>query len=110
MPISLADLTRKTRTVVVDFDGDTINVTYAPGRLTPGVESRLTQANEDGRPASGVADELARLLLSWDIMGDDGAPAPITSDLLHELPTALLLRIVAAIGEDSRPNAQSAVT
>lgn len=108
MPIKLADLTKATRTVVADYDGLTVNITYAPGKLTPAVEARLNDANENNRPASGVADELANIITGWDILGDDGEPVPITAELLHEFPTRFLLACVQAIGSDARPNVTSA--
>lgn len=110
MPISIADLTRPTRTVTVDYDGNIVNLTYSPGRLTPAVEARLNQANEQNRPASGVADELAKIIVSWDVTGDDGKPLAVTADLLHEFPTRFLLACVSAIGGDARPNVASAAS
>lgn len=108
MPISLADLTTATRLVAVEYDGQTVNVTYYPGRLTPAVEARLNQANADNRPAGGVADELARIVAGWDVLDEKGKPAPVTADLLRDLPTRFLLALVSAIGADARPNARSA--
>lgn len=110
MPIRLADLTSKTRTVNVPYDGESIAVTYYPGRLTPATESRLNKANEDNRPASGVAAELALIMASWDVLDDKGKPEPVTAELLAQMPTRLLLAIVGAIGTDARPNALSAAS
>lgn len=108
MPISLADLTRATRTVAVEYDGHTVNLTYTPGKLTPAVEARLNDANEHNRPASGVADELAQIIVGWDVTDEKGKPVEVTTELLHEFPTRFLLACVQAIGSDARPNAQSA--
>lgn len=110
MPIRLADLRNKTRTVNVAYDGETIAVTYYPGKLTPATESRLNKANEDNRPVSGVAAELALIMESWDVLDAKGKPEPVTAALLAEMPTRLLLAIVSAIGVDARPNAVSAET
>jgi len=109
MPITLGKLVAgKRRTVAVEFDGEIINITYTTGKLTPAVEARLNDANENNRPASGVADELANIITGWDILGDDGEPVPITAELLHEFPTRFLLACVQAIGADNHPNATSA--
>lgn len=108
MPISLADLTKATRSLTLEYDGSTVALTYYPGKLTPAVEARLNQANADNRPAGGVAEELARLIASWDVLDAKGKPEPITVELLRELPTRFLLAMVSAIGADARPNASSA--
>lgn len=108
MPISMADLTKTTRSIAVDYDGHTVNIIYAPGRLTPAVEARLNQANEQNRPASGVADELAKIIVSWDVTDAAGKPLAVTAELLHEFPTVLLWAVTAAIRDGNRPNAQSA--
>lgn len=96
--------------MAVAYDGETINVTYYPGKLTPATESRLNKANEDNRPAAGVAAELALIMEAWDVLDEKGKPEPVTAALLAEMPTRLLLAIVSAIGTDARPNAVSAAT
>jgi len=109
MPITLGKLVAgKRRTVAVEFDGEIINITYTTGGLTPAVEGRLAQASRDNRPASGMADELASIIVDWDIVDDKGKPEQVTREILSSLPTQFLVACVIAIGADNRPNATSA--
>lgn len=111
MPITLERLAAGTpRTVAVSYEGETVNITYKPGRITPAVEARLNQAALDNRPAEGLAAELASIITTWDITDEKGKPEPVTEGLLRDLPTRFLVACVQAVGDDIRPNAQSAAT
>lgn len=98
MPISLAELQSNLRTLVIDYDGEKVQVVYRPGILTP--------ATNDDFAKQSVVEQLETLLVSWDVLDDKGKPLPVTTDLLNQLPGRFLAHIAAEISGDMRPNAK----
>ena len=102
MPISLAELQNNTRTLTVDYDGQKVTVVYRP--------ALLTTAGSDGFAKLNIVGQMEQLLVSWDVMGDDDKPAPVTGELLGMLPARFLAHIADAVAGDMRPNAKRAVS
>lgn len=117
MGMKLTDLRNKTASVAVEFEGDTLTVNYRPNALTPqaklmvfrGQDGGKTQAERE-RSANDFAAGLASIIESWDLLGDDGKPLPVTTELLLALPDALLAAIWVGMIEGNRPNGKPAVT
>ena len=55
----------------------------------------------------GYLDVLAKLLVSWDVLGDDGQPLPVSTQMLEQFPLSFINAIVGAILTDGLPNPQS---
>lgn len=100
MSITLADIERDERTCVVTQDEETAEVVYRPSAYTPAIEDALQTAIETNRPASGVARLLSGLLISWDVLGEDGAPLATTPESLRDIPSAFLFKVINAITAD----------
>lgn len=97
MGLNLAALTFETRPAVVDFgDAGTLNIEWAPGKLTPAAQSELVggYARSDSMV---IANLLATLITSWDVMLEDGSTAPITSEFIGGLPLDVIGKVYAAI-------------
>ena len=54
-----------------------------------------------------LVEALAWLLLSWDVMGDNGKPVPITKAGLRRLPNSFLYAVLSSVLGINRPNEQS---
>jgi hypothetical protein len=122
MPVERSKIAAVLRSIRVDYFGEAITITYKPDGMTPAKEAelaRLRQEAEDHRNGDGedtqatlagnaeqLAERLAELLVSWDIV-DDGEPLPPTKENLMTFPNALLGHIVTAIGEDLAPKART---
>jgi hypothetical protein len=123
MPVERSKIAAVLRSIRVDYFGEAITVTYKPDGMTPAKEAelaRLRQEAEDHRNGDGdvsigdtlagnaeqLAERLAELLVSWDIV-EDGEPLPPTKENLMTFPNALLGHIVTAIGEDLAPKVKT---
>jgi hypothetical protein len=103
----LSELTAATRQISVDYYGHAVAVTYLPGALTPEQDDRLQAAQKDGALTDALIDLLVRLLVAWDVMGDDDKALAIEPATLRTLPNALLLQVMTAVQEDMVPNARN---
>jgi hypothetical protein len=122
MPIERSKISAVLRSIQVDYFGESVIVTYRPDGMTPAKEAelaRLRQLTLDERNGDGqdqqemlaenaelLAERLAELLVSWDVL-EDGEPIPPTKENLMTFPNALLGHIVSAIGEDLAPKART---
>lgn len=105
MPVRLSDLTKRERTVAVPFDGvdAPLNVTYRPDKWTPAAEAHYRSFYTDMKPGHALAAYVAGRVTSWDLVGDDGAPIPLTEAALADVDMAVLDKVVMAILNDMRP-------
>lgn len=101
----LAQILRDQRAVQVDLgDGETLNVTYRPGAVTPAQHDATIDLVERGRGPAALARSLADSLLTWDLTDDNDAPYPLDEAHLRELPSGFLRKIFDAIQSDLGPN------
>lgn len=113
MPIKLVDLKRDQRTIEIpigigDDAEETLTVTYKPSEYSSKTEAELnTILQGDVKSLMGTTF-VQRLVLSWDLIGDDGEPYPITLDSLAELPSTFIGDVVGGVAKDMgkarRPN------
>lgn len=100
MPIRLADLRKETRPITFEFAGEPVTVSYSPGAFTPELEdeANLAEANHQLR---AMAQMLSKILVAWDVMGDDGQALPVTLELLRAMPAQFLAAILKGIMDDN---------
>ena len=122
MPIERGKISAVLRSIQVDYFGESVIVILSTGRHDARQRSgvgRLRQLTLDERNGDGqdqqemlaenaelLAERLAELLVSWDVL-EDGEPIPPTKENLMTFPNALLGDIVSAIGEDLAPKART---
>ena len=104
----LTQLVDATRTVSVPFGAVTLAVVYRPGVVTPRLQKAISQAQRESDIDAGLLMPMAELIASWDLTDDDGETIKTTPDALSDVPAAVLLAILSAIGEDMAPNRSSA--
>lgn len=92
MSIKLSDLQNETRTIVIDFRGERIELEYYVNVVTPALL-------KEGLPPS---EQLTRMLKRWDIEGDNGEEIPVTVEVIDLLPYTLQGDMSMAIIEDMR--------
>lgn len=80
MGITLTSLRENRRTVQIQFDEITFNVTYRPGSITPDFGA----AEKADKTKPWLVDMLLRLIDTWDIFEDDAQTVrvPITAEML----------------------------
>jgi len=105
MPLRLGDLYARDVPLTIDVDGEQLNVTYRPSVIT----GEFIQQFERGTFAEGY-DLLARALVSWDLLGDDNEPLPITEETLAKLPLDAVVLLYRAMIRGARPDPQRAAS
>jgi len=108
MPIKIGDLSKDVRDISFVFADETINLSYKVGKYTGDAELRLSEAQTDKQPVNGLVNLLDGMLVSWDVLEDDGEPMMVTLENLRRLPVTFLADMTNAITEDMRPNAVTA--
>lgn len=107
MPIRVSNLSANTKSVAIDIDGETLNITYRPSGMTPETEDRLHAMAAEKRGGASLIALLVDVLASWDLLGDDDQPYPISVESLSRLPTLFLSRVAEGIMRDIAPNLPS---
>ena len=121
MPLTLKALRNKTVTVECEVADETVHLTFALGRYTADVDEqfaafRASLASMD--PESPLSPEqnalirgfLLSLLVSWDLLGEDEEPWPITEDNLRLLPPQVNFAFFLALAEGNKPDPHKAPT
>jgi hypothetical protein len=98
--IRLGDYYRDERIVEMQVGEEKAMLAYRPSAYTPRVESELQSALERNRPSAGMAELLAGVLISWEVLDEEGNEIEPTMDNLMDLPSVLLGAAITAIGED----------
>lgn len=103
MPIRIYQINEETRTCQVIYGDEVGHIEYKLAAYTPELEDRVQTDIESNRPSGAMAEALAGLLVSWDVLGDDGDPLPIDRPTLRSLPARFLTAIFEAIKADQEP-------
>lgn len=77
---------------------DVVSFTYDANAYTPEVEAQVL-AGADESPAGGLADLLARLLVSWDVT-NEGSPFPPTRQNLGTFPVTFLAKLLTTLAKE----------
>ncbi len=80
----------------------------ASGELSDEYQKAKTEAENDAS-FQGIVKQLLDLLVSWDYLGDDDKPLPITASEITGMDTGLLSAIFKAIMDDIGASAQTTV-
>lgn len=112
MPIRVLDLVNKRKEIVVEWEGEQVKLAYRPYSqvIENAMKEVATKAAAEG--AKGIdrgatIEQLKALLLSWELVGEDGKPAPISYETLDILPSPLLIAMNRAIVAAMYPNLTS---
>lgn len=105
--VSLSTMKAKTKIVPVEWDDETVEVSYFVNAVTPALLEEVTAAAEK-EDISIVAAMLEPVLDWWDVTEEDGGPRlPTTKENIRIIPLSFLNRVQAAITEDQNPPEES---
>lgn len=90
MPLSVATLHRQERPFDFNHLGETLHLTYRPGRIT---------AESDAWP---MPKWITEVIASWDLQGQDGEHYPLVLAEVEKLPDSFLVLLGKAVFADSR--------
>jgi hypothetical protein len=99
MPISMNHIKNDKRHLTLEYAGESFGVVYLPSQITPNIMAEMREANEDGNEQYNV-DALCRLLISWEVEGDDGQPVPIEHEVLSNMASPFLSHVLMGCVED----------
>lgn len=108
MPIRITDLVAGKRTIAIEFEAGTLNVTYDPSAITADNEREEAMMRLRGMPINGIAQSLVKVIVEWDLQDDKGKPVPIDLEALTPLGYDVLAYLMRSINEDFRPNVLTA--
>jgi hypothetical protein len=112
MGVTLAQIASNTASVTITggtlAKGQSLNVTYYPGRITETAvlaPTGLSNMTPETAPDKFKAfnEMLASLVQSWDLVGLDDQPFPVDPSRFPELPFAFRMQIYTAMMRDIRP-------
>jgi hypothetical protein len=90
--------TADTKTVTVEFGGESMSVEFRLSAITPTTLAAL-QA-DDGDKLASTVDFLCEVLSKWEVVDEDGATLDIDPVVLSVLPVDFLTAIASAITAD----------
>lgn len=111
MPVSLNKIASNVASVTLWFGDDSLNIEYFPLRITTEMMATMAgfadmkseQAVLDNFQA--VADMLAVVIKSWDLLEDDGQVIPLTGERIARISPVIAILIIQEIFQDIRPEA-----
>lgn len=104
------DTVLKTKWVRISFGEEVLEVEYRPDAVTPRMVIQVDEAKKPAAQMRAVVEALNRILVSWDLIGEDGKPYPITKESLMDLPLSFLAQVFRAVTEDMSVGKESTGT
>lgn len=102
MAVKLDEMQGRTKTLVVNWDGEKVDVSYFPNVVTPELLEKVAEASEkDNLDVLGVM--LEPVIEWWDILLEDGSRLPTDSATIKKVPMSFLNNLQDAIQEAQRP-------
>lgn len=112
MPVTLAKLANNTAETSFVYEGEPVEITYYPARISDPLYIQLqafTKLNEGADMAAMFQDlnkQIVHLVKAWDIYEDEKNLFPLDADRLPELPLDLRIGVIQAMMGDFRPEAR----
>lgn len=100
MPIKISHLKNDEREVTVTYGGEEAVVVYRPSGYTPVTENAMQDAMGDRRPGAGLARLLSGILVSWDVLDEDGDQMDTTYETISKLPVPFISAVVSQVSDD----------
>lgn len=104
MPIRLSALTADRRHITIPFGDDTMALSYRPSAVNAVQEARELEERAAGRHLMAQARSLAEIIISWDVLDDDGQALPVSAEVVAQLGLDVVSKITRAILGDLLPN------
>lgn len=119
MAITLSALLDNVVDLPLKLGDNDLLIKYRPGKMTQAMRNNLFRGavafvddKEEGVDGAWrrYFEAIASVLVSWDVLGEDGKPLPITAQTLADLPLGFVEGIVGEVAKDSRVNPQIKAT
>jgi hypothetical protein len=110
MGVKLQQLFNSTQEVLFDYLGNEITVQYKASGLSP---EKLVKAEDIQRAASTTGESekalralvelVAGVIVSWDVLDEDGQPIPVTEEFLWDCPLDFVMGLIEAVRGTQEP-------
>jgi hypothetical protein len=123
MPVSFSQIVANTAEITVpitlrdergETSTETVKVVYYPGRITEKIILRLQgfadiEATHIAESVQSINPIMANLVKSWDVYEDEAKTQmfPLDAERLADLPVMFRTKILTAIMQDFRPEADA---
>lgn len=106
MPRRTSAFTKPTKSVtrVYEGDDDTLTIVYRPDVFTPRIERLFQEEAKSDTPSQAMLTLLPRLVVSWDLLGDDDKPIPLTPEALEDVTREVLGEVLDIVITDMKPD------
>jgi hypothetical protein len=104
----------KARPLTVEFEGDTLNITYRPSSYSVAELEKLVDDDAAGKKPQPVRiiEMMQQMIVTWDLLEENGEPIDVqNTERMKELPTSIFTTIMQTVkvdqsaGEAPRPSA-----
>lgn len=108
MPYRPTQARQETATTAIEYDGETVNVTYRKKLVQTATFN--VSAEEPRYLAPILREELERLIVSWDVLDEDDQPLPATQDVTRSFEFEFLLAVFEGVMEHALPGEHGGAT
>ena len=108
MPLTLSNATKRTKTIDIDYDGETVAVTFYPRAMTHSLIKSMQASDTDN--ISGITDALTHLVASWDVLDDAGNQLPPTVEVMQGFPVDFMGAVFTGIVQAMQPGEANGTT
>ena len=98
MPFNVTAMRTRTKRVTAEYDGETFDVWYRPGAITPRALQQFAQNGDDN--VATLVEALSLFVAEWDVIDGDGKRIPPEPSELAQYPVTFLSNVVTAIMAD----------
>lgn len=102
MAMTLSKVKAKEAEASVLWDGETVDLGYKPGEVTPSLLEAVQTAAQAG-DLEVIGTLLEPVLAWWDVLDDDGKRLPTDRDTIKIMPLGFLLEVLDKVQEAMRP-------
>jgi hypothetical protein len=102
----ISELIDDSAVLTVPLDRGQVQVQFRPRVLVPSWQRKIRDGETNGDDEAAFYAPIKSAAISWDLEGDDGAPIPLTSEAMAEVPRQILSSVVLGLVAASRPNQQ----
>jgi len=105
MPLKFSEIVNRTKKIEVEIGEDRLSLEFKTEFYTPAVASKISTSTS---AIAAQVEVMADAIVSWDLLGDDGEPMPITVETLSAIGLGIINTIYQAMVEAVLPNVTKA--
>ena len=97
--MKLSQLSKEKKTIQVDFEGESLAVTFKQNYITPELIDSMSETITGGK----ICNLMAQMLVEWYLLDEAGEKIAPTYEVLLKLPLTFLQIVMEAIVASMKP-------